>query len=111
MNEFISKKHLKQIQKFSRSFSIVFVIVMLIIMIGIPAFQWLIDFIWMDTLGFGSVYTTILTSKLILALSGFILFFLTIFATLFWVRKTYLRSEERRVGKDGIFWSVRSSFI
>src|SRR5690625_2019018 len=90
MNEFISKKRLKQIQKFSRSISIIFVIVMLIIMIGIPAFQWLIDFIWMDTLGFGSVYTTILTSKLILALSGFILFFLTIFATLFWVRKTYL---------------------
>src|SRR5690625_1701128 len=90
MNEFINKKRLKQVQKMSGAVGIIFLIALFIMMVMIPAFQWLIDYIWMDTLGYGSVYTTMLTSKIVLALSGFVLFFLTLFFTLFWIRKTYL---------------------
>src|SRR5690625_3195891 len=45
----------------------------------------------MDTLGFGSVFTTILSSKLSLILCGFFLFALFTYFTLFWIRHSYLK--------------------
>jgi len=95
MNEYLNKERLKQVRQIGRSIGIVFIFVLLIMMVIIPAFQWIIDYIWMDTLGFGSVYTTILTSKIVLALSGFALFFAAIFFTLTWIRKTYLNHFDK----------------
>src|SRR5699024_2811552 len=90
MRKHINLNRFKHWKKIGRRFGITIATIFLILIIGLPSFQWLIDYIWMDTLGFGSVYTTILTSKLVLAGSGFILFFAAHFATLFWIRKTYL---------------------
>src|SRR5690625_2419595 len=95
MNEYLNKERLKQVRQIGRSIGIVFIFVLLIMMVIIPAFQWIIDYIWMDTLGFGSVYTTILTRKIVLALSGFALFFAAIFFTLTWIRKTYLNHFDK----------------
>src|SRR5690625_5526872 len=85
MNEFINKKRLKQVQKMSGAVGIIFLIALFIIMVMIPAFQLLIDYIWMDTLGYGSVYTTMFMSKIVLALSVFVLFFLSLFFMLFFL--------------------------
>src|SRR5690625_4731085 len=90
MNDYFNKRQFKKIKQMGRTIGIIFIFILFLVMVIIPAFHWLIDYIWMDTLGFGSVYTTILTSKIVLAISGFILFFLAIYFTLFWIRQSYL---------------------
>lgn len=90
MRRHIDMKQLKRWKKLGSRFGMVIAVIFLLIIIGLPTFQWLIDYIWMDTLGFGSVYTTILTSKIALGVSGFILFSVTIYLTLFWIRRSYL---------------------
>src|SRR5699024_11248781 len=64
--------------------------IVLLAIIGLPVLQWLINYIWMDTLGFGKVYTTILTSKLVLGASGFILFVVVTYVTVSWMRRVYV---------------------
>lgn len=61
-----------------------------LIVIGLPILQWVINYIWMDTLGFGSVYATILTSKFVLGASGFILFAILTYVTMSWMRRVYV---------------------
>jgi hypothetical protein len=53
-------------------------------------FNWIIDYIWMDNLGFSSVFTTILGSRMILVGIGFVLFFLASLITLQWIRSSYV---------------------
>src|SRR5690625_4819243 len=62
-----------------------------IIIIGFTVVHFVTDYIWMDSLSYGDVYTKILFSKVILALSGFILFFTFTLLTLYWIRKNYLQ--------------------
>src|SRR5690625_6601946 len=45
----------------------------------------------MDSLDFSKVYTTILYSKAILGISGFVLFFILSFVTLYWIRLSYTK--------------------
>src|SRR5699024_11626671 len=45
----------------------------------------------MDSLNFSKVYTTILYSKTILCVSGFLLFFILSFTTFYWIRQSYLK--------------------
>src|SRR5690625_5399414 len=45
----------------------------------------------MDSLDFSKVYTTILYSKAILGVSGFVLFFILSFVTLYWIRFSYTK--------------------
>lgn len=53
--------------------------------------NWLTDYIWMNNLGFRSVFTTIFTAKVALGLIGFILFFASTFVLFLNIRSTYLR--------------------
>ncbi|MFS8580810.1 MAG: UPF0182 family protein, partial [Novibacillus thermophilus] len=55
------------------------------------AVKWLADYIWMDTLGFRSIFITIFTAKVSLGLIGFVLFFVSSFVLFLNVRSTYLR--------------------
>lgn len=55
------------------------------------AVTWLADYIWMDTLGFRSIFITIFTAKVSLGLIGFVLFFVSSFVLFLNVRSTYLR--------------------
>src|SRR5699024_4416578 len=48
------------------------------------------DYIWMDSLSFGSVYTKVLYTKVILAASGFVLFFILTFITSYFIRSSYM---------------------
>src|SRR5699024_2949121 len=81
---------LEKWKKIGTRIGAIFAFILLLIIIALPVFQWLIDYIWMDTLGFANVYTTMLTSKIILGISGFLLFSITFYFTLFWVRRSYL---------------------
>ena len=54
----------------------------------------LTDYIWMNSLGFSSVFTTILWSKVILASVGFLLFAGAMFMTLFWIWHTYIKEMD-----------------
>lgn len=65
-------------------------ILLLFIVIAFISSQWLTEYIWMDTLNYESVFVTIFTSKVSLGLSGFILFFICTYFTLFWIRHSYL---------------------
>ncbi len=65
-------------------------IIVAIIVIGFVIVHFVTDYIWMDSLSYGEVYTKILFSKVTLAFSGFVMFFLLTLLTLYWTRKNYL---------------------
>ncbi|MCG1028962.1 UPF0182 family protein [Virgibacillus halodenitrificans] len=64
-------------------------VLFVIALIGLFSYRWFTDYIWMDSLGFESIYTTILSSKVILGAVGFILYFILTYFTLSWIRNTY----------------------
>ncbi|MFZ0474349.1 MAG: UPF0182 family protein [Halobacillus sp.] len=57
--------------------------------------SWITDYIWMDSLGFESVYTTIFSTKILLGIIGFIVYFALTYVTLSLIRKGYIRYFER----------------
>lgn len=78
-------------KKYSRIISIFAILMVLILVLGVPVFNWIVDYIWMDTLGFGKVFTTILGGKILLIVCGFLLFSIVTYITLFWIRHSYLK--------------------
>ena len=77
----------KGLKKFSKW---LIAIILLIVAFNL-AVKWLADYIWMDTLGFRSIFITIFTAKVSLGLIGFVLFFVSSFVLFLNVRSTYLR--------------------
>ena len=77
----------KGLKKFSKW---LIAIILLIVAFNL-AVTWLADYIWMDTLGFRSIFITIFTAKVSLGLIGFVLFFVSSFVLFLNVRSTYLR--------------------
>ncbi|TFJ92674.1 UPF0182 family protein [Lentibacillus salicampi] len=65
--------------------------IILVVIIGLFSLQLITDYIWMDSLDFSSVFTTILTSKVLLGVAGFVVFAIGTFFTLFWIRRSYLK--------------------
>jgi uncharacterized membrane protein (UPF0182 family) len=65
---------------------LLFFIILIQVVIG-----WVSDYIWMDHLGFSSVFTTVLSAKVTLGLIGFFLFFIPTFVLLWNIRSVYLR--------------------
>nr|WP_246569916.1 UPF0182 family protein [Lentibacillus saliphilus] len=65
-------------------------IILLLVIGGIIANNLLVDYIWMDTIGFGDVFKTVLGSKVILGVAGFVIYGIATYMTLFWIRRTYL---------------------
>lgn len=85
-----TKRQNEQITKWTKRIGIIALIIVGLIAIGLVAVHFVTNYIWMDSLQFGNVYTTILFSKVVLALSGFLLFFLCTFITLYWIRQNYM---------------------
>lgn len=77
-------------RKIGRRVGIIIGIVLLLVILAIATFGILTKYIWMDTLTYGSVYVTILTSKITLGVVGFLLFFIFTLLTLIWIRNSYL---------------------
>lgn len=89
--KFISDEMLEQIVQFLKRFSKLIISVVLLIVIVSLGFEIATKYIWMDSLDFSKVYTTILYSKTILGVSGFLLFFILSFITFYWIRQSYLK--------------------
>ncbi|MET3682661.1 uncharacterized membrane protein (UPF0182 family) [Alkalibacillus flavidus] len=66
-----------------------FILIPLII-IGLLSFNWFIDYIWMDSVGYQQVFTTIFMTRLGLGIAGFILYFIVAYVTLFWIHRAYM---------------------
>ncbi len=85
-----TQKQTEQMKRLSKRFSTTILIILAIIVFSYIAFNLYTEYIWMDTLGFKNVFTTILYSKVLLAVTGFILFFALTFLTLYWIRSSYM---------------------
>lgn len=81
------KDFLKKVNK-KVTFSVI--IIGLLIISAIVSYKVLKEYVWMGSVGFESVYTTILYSKITLGVVGFLLFGVLTFITLYWIRKSYL---------------------
>lgn len=64
---------------------------LVILVLAFIAFYFLTEYIWMGSLGFETIFTTILGNKILLVSIGFLLFGVSSFFTLFWIRRSYLR--------------------
>src|SRR5690625_2253523 len=85
-----TKNQNKKVQDVSkRLLAVIFSLIILFILTYV-AFHLFTEYIWMDTLGFGNVYTTILYSKVLLGITGFVLFFGLTFLTVYWIRLSYM---------------------
>jgi len=85
------EKQLELFKNVSKRFVFIAIAIISLIIILYAGFQIYTNYIWMDTVGFSTIYTTILSSKVLLGLSGFVLFFLLTFATLYWIRTSYMK--------------------
>src|SRR5699024_12479305 len=88
---FISYEMLVLIVQFLNRFSKLIISILLLIVIVSLGFEIATKYILMDSLDFSKVYTTILYSKAILGVSGFLLFFILSFITFYWIRQSYLK--------------------
>jgi len=83
-------EQMEKMKKTGKIFGTIFGILLLIGLVFLLTFNWITDYIWMDNLGFGSVFTTMLSSKLTLIGIGFVLFFAVAYITLQWIRSSYV---------------------
>nr|WP_090872000.1 UPF0182 family protein [Oceanobacillus limi] len=79
-----------RLKKLMNRVGIVLGILVVLLVLGLIAAQFLTDYIWMDTLGFGTVFTTVLGSKVILGVIGFILYLILSYVTFTWIRRSYI---------------------
>src|SRR5699024_1726767 len=84
-----TKKQRDRMQRLSQRYSYIILAIIALGIIAFIAFQLFTEYIWMDTLGFSTVFTTIVYSKFMLGVSGFVLFFILTFLTLYWIRYSY----------------------
>ena len=90
-NQAFSKKQAEKYLKRSKRFLMIILVIIALLAIISIGFNIFTDYIWMDTLGFEKVFTTILYSKVMLGVVGFVLFFILTFLTLYWIRLSYTK--------------------
>lgn len=86
----LNKKQIQRLKKLGKIIGIILGIIIVLGIIVLLTFGWITDYIWMDSLGFEKIYTTILKSKVMLGVIGFFLFLVITYITLAWVRRSYL---------------------
>lgn len=83
----------EQIERIKRTFKrISYVVIPLIVLLIVLSFiyHFLTEYIWMESLEFQTIFTTIFFTKASLSVAGFLLFSVTAFLTLYWILKSYL---------------------
>lgn len=65
-------------------------VIALVLIVGFLSVGLLTDYIWMDSEGFRSVFVSILSSKLLLAAVGFVVFLVLSVVTFYWIRSSYI---------------------
>ncbi|WP_461178556.1 UPF0182 family membrane protein [Virgibacillus ainsalahensis] len=86
----MSREQLEKLKKFGSRTGVIVGLLLVLAIIALLSFDWITDYIWMDTLDFGSVFTTILWSKVLLGAIGFVLFFVVSYITFSWIRNSYV---------------------
>ncbi|MFC2949779.1 UPF0182 family membrane protein [Virgibacillus sediminis] len=86
----INPEQLEKMKRFGKKTGIIAGIVLAFFILILLSFNWITDYIWMETLGFSNVFTTILGSKILLGVIGFILFMALTYITLSWIRNAYV---------------------
>lgn len=86
----ISPAQQERIRRLGSLFGKIVGFIVLIIIVGWLSLSWITDYIWMQTLGFESVYTSILTTKVLLGVIGFLLFSILTYVTLAWIRRAFV---------------------
>src|SRR5699024_581400 len=76
--------------KHTKLWTIIGVVILLIVVLGITAFDFVTEYIWMDSLSFGGIYTKILYTKLLLEVTGFVLFCIIAFIASYYIRDSYM---------------------
>ncbi|MBU5467147.1 UPF0182 family protein [Virgibacillus sp. MSJ-26] len=97
-NTNLSHEQIEKIKKFGKRIGTIVAVLLFVVIIGLITFQWLTNYIWMDSLGFGKVFTTIFTSKVYLGVAGFLIFSVISYFTLFWIRFSYMG----HLGSEGV---------
>ncbi|GAA0603941.1 UPF0182 family protein [Virgibacillus siamensis] len=95
INNGFTERHKARINKVLRRTGYILIIPVVLLIAGLLSLGFITDYIWMDTLGFAGIFTTILKSKIWLAAIGFLLFAVVTFFTLSWIRHTYLGHMDR----------------
>lgn len=83
-------KQVRKIKRLGKRLGVIAGIIFVLLLVAFSGFHWLTDYIWMDTLDYGNVYLTIFSSKIVLGASGFILFAVVTYFSLWWIRRSYL---------------------
>lgn len=86
---YTNRKKVKKAKRFSGWTGAVIGILLLLFIVGTMTLQVITDYIWMNSLDFGSVFTTILNSKLMLGGAGFVIYGFVTWLTLFWIKRSY----------------------
>ncbi|MDY0406102.1 UPF0182 family protein [Virgibacillus sp. 179-BFC.A HS] len=89
--ESLTEKQVRKIKKFSWIIGIAIAVIAVLLIAFFSTFHWITDYVWMDSLGFEKVYTTILSSKVLLGVAGFIVFAVATYFTLSWILRVYVR--------------------
>ena len=87
----ITRKQVEKFFKKTRKILIAIFMILLLVLLASIGFGLVTDYIWMDTLGFSDVFMTILSSKIMLGVTGFVLFFVLSYLTFYWIRLSYLK--------------------
>lgn len=94
-NNGLTKRQKEKINKILRRTGYILIIPVVLLIAGLLSLGFITDYIWMDTLGFAGVFTTILKSKIWLAVIGFLLFAVITYFTISWIRHTYIGHMDR----------------
>ncbi|GAA0456024.1 UPF0182 family protein [Alkalibacillus silvisoli] len=86
----LNRKQKENLKKFLNPLKWIGLIVIPLIVIGLLSLNWITEYIWMGSVGFEQVYTTILFSRFSLGAIGFVLYFVITFITLFWIHRSYV---------------------
>ncbi|MFD1848853.1 UPF0182 family protein [Oceanobacillus bengalensis] len=84
-----TQEQMDKFKKLGSRFGVIFGILLFVFILGTIGIKWFTDYIWMDSLDFGTVFTTIFTTKILLGVAGFILFTAITYVTLFWIKRSY----------------------
>ncbi|GEN45924.1 UPF0182 family membrane protein [Alkalibacillus haloalkaliphilus] len=86
----LNRKQKENLKKFLTPIKWLAIIIIPIIVIGLLSLSWITEYIWMGSLGFEQVFTTVLFSRAALGGVGFVLYFVVAYITLYWIHKSYI---------------------
>lgn len=95
-NQGFSKEEIERYARLGKRIGYIVLSIVALFVISAAVLGMMAKYVWMDTLGYNDVYMTILTSKVILGVSGFLLFFICTLVTLIWIRSSYLKQFRAR---------------